>query len=32
MEQVVFIGDRNTFDAAVIAPPRSQERRVGFSV
>jgi hypothetical protein len=32
MEQIVFIGDRNTFDAAVIAPPGSQERQVGFSV
>ena len=32
IEQVVFIGDRNTFDAAITASPRSHERRVGFSV
>jgi exodeoxyribonuclease V alpha subunit len=32
MEQVVFIGDRDTFDAAVTAPPRSLERQVGFSL
>jgi exodeoxyribonuclease V alpha subunit len=32
MEQVVFIGDRDAFDAAVTAPPRSYERQVGFSV
>jgi len=32
MEQVVFIGDRDAFDAAVTAPPRSHERQVGFSV
>jgi exodeoxyribonuclease V alpha subunit len=32
VEQVVFIGDRDAFDAAVIAPPRSHERHVGFSV
>jgi hypothetical protein len=32
IEHVVFISDRNTFDAAVIAPPRSQEQHVGFSV
>jgi exodeoxyribonuclease V alpha subunit len=31
-EQVVFIGDWDTFDAAVTAPPRSHERQVGFSV
>lgn len=31
-EQVVFIGDRNAFDAAVTAPPRSHERQVGFSM
>jgi exodeoxyribonuclease V alpha subunit len=32
VEQVVFIGDRNVFDAAVTAPPRSHERQVGFAV
>jgi exodeoxyribonuclease V alpha subunit len=32
VEQVVFIGDRAAFDAAVIAPPRSHERQVGFAV
>jgi exodeoxyribonuclease V alpha subunit len=32
MEQVVFIGERDTFDAAVTAPPRSYERQVGFSI
>ncbi|MCI0365689.1 MAG: ATP-dependent RecD-like DNA helicase [Phycisphaerales bacterium] len=32
MEQVVFIGDRDAFDAAVAAPPRSHERQVGFSI
>jgi exodeoxyribonuclease V alpha subunit len=32
MEQVVFIGDRNAFDAAVTAPPHSHERQVGFSM
>lgn len=32
IEQVVFIGDRAAFDAAVIAPPRSHERQVGFSI
>jgi exodeoxyribonuclease V alpha subunit len=32
VEQVVFIGDRAAFDAAVIAPPRSHERQVGFTV
>jgi exodeoxyribonuclease V alpha subunit len=32
VEQVVFIGDRGAFDAAVTAPPRSHERQVGFSV
>jgi exodeoxyribonuclease V alpha subunit len=32
MEQVVFIGDRNVFNAAVTAPPHSHERQVGFSV
>lgn len=32
MEQVVFIGDRNAFDAAVAAPPHSHERQVGFSM
>jgi exodeoxyribonuclease V alpha subunit len=32
MEQVVFIGDRDAFDAAVTAPPRSHERQVGFSI
>ena len=32
IEQVVFIGDRNTFDRAIIATPQSQERQVGFSL
>jgi exodeoxyribonuclease V alpha subunit len=32
MEQVVFIGDRDAFNAAVIAPPRANERQVGFSI
>ncbi len=32
MEQVVFIGDWDGFDAAVTAPPRSHERQVGFSI
>ena len=32
IEQVVFIGDRNAFDAAVAAPPHSHERQVGFSM
>jgi exodeoxyribonuclease V alpha subunit len=32
MEQVVFIGDRDAFDAAVIAPPHSHERQVGFAI
>jgi exodeoxyribonuclease V alpha subunit len=31
-EQVVFIGDRGAFDAAVTAPPHSHERQVGFSI
>jgi exodeoxyribonuclease V alpha subunit len=32
IEQVVFIGDRAAFDAAITAPPHSHERQVGFSV
>jgi exodeoxyribonuclease V alpha subunit len=32
IEQVVFIGDRNAFDQAIIATPQSQERQVGFSL
>jgi hypothetical protein len=28
MEQVVLIGDRDAFDAAVTAPPHSRERQV----
>jgi exodeoxyribonuclease V alpha subunit len=32
IEQVVFIGDRDAFDAAVTATPRAHERQVGFSV
>jgi exodeoxyribonuclease V alpha subunit len=32
IEQVVFIGDRNAFDRAIIATPQSQERQVGFSL
>ena len=31
IEQVVFIGDRAAFDAAVTATPRAHERQVGFS-
>ncbi len=32
VEQVVFVGDRNAFDAAVTALPHSHERQVGFSM
>jgi len=32
VEQVVFIGDRLAFEAAVDAPPRSHERQVGFAI
>ncbi len=32
VEQVVFIGDRRAFEAAVAAPPRSHERQVGFAI
>jgi exodeoxyribonuclease V alpha subunit len=32
MEQVAFIGDRDAFNAAVIAPPHSHERQIGFSM
>jgi exodeoxyribonuclease V alpha subunit len=32
MERVVFIGDRDAFNAAIIAPPRSHQRQVGFSI
>jgi exodeoxyribonuclease V alpha subunit len=32
IEQVVFIGDRNAFEGAIIATPHSQERQVGFSM
>lgn len=32
IEQVVFIGDREAFNSAVKAVPRSQERMVGFSI
>jgi exodeoxyribonuclease V alpha subunit len=32
VEQVVFVGDRHAFEAAVTAPPHSHERRVGFSI
>jgi exodeoxyribonuclease V alpha subunit len=32
MEQVVFIGDQDAFDAAVTSPPRSHERQVGFAI
>jgi exodeoxyribonuclease V alpha subunit len=32
IEQVVFIGDRDAFERAIIAPPHSQERQVGFSM
>ena len=32
MEQVVFIGDPDAFEAAVNAPPRSHERQVGFAI
>jgi exodeoxyribonuclease V alpha subunit len=32
IEQVIFIGDRSAFDAAITAPPHSHERQVGFSI
>jgi len=32
MGRVVFADDRDAFDAAVTAPPRSHERPVGFSI
>jgi exodeoxyribonuclease V alpha subunit len=32
MKEVVFIGDRRAFDAAVAAPPHPCERQVGFSM
>ena len=32
IEQVVFIGDRNAFDRAIVAAPHSQGRQVGFSM
>jgi exodeoxyribonuclease V alpha subunit len=32
IEKVVFIGDRDAFDAAVMAPPHSHERQGGFSI
>jgi hypothetical protein len=32
VEQVVLVGDQNAFEAAVIPPPRSHERQVGFAV
>jgi exodeoxyribonuclease V alpha subunit len=32
IEQVVFIGDRDAFDRAIIAEPHSQDRQVGFLV
>jgi exodeoxyribonuclease V alpha subunit len=32
IEQVVFIGDRGAFEAAITAPPRPHERQVGFSI
>jgi exodeoxyribonuclease V alpha subunit len=32
MEQVVFIGNRDAFDAAVAAPPQAHDRQVAFSV
>jgi exodeoxyribonuclease V alpha subunit len=32
IEQVVFIGDRNAFEGAIIATPHSQKRQVGFSI
>jgi hypothetical protein len=32
IEQVVIIGDRDAFDAAVVASPRLHERQIGFSV
>lgn len=32
VEQVVFVGDQDAFEAAVTAPPRSHERQVGFAV
>jgi len=32
MEQVVFIGAPDAFDAAVTAPPHSHQRQVGFAI
>jgi exodeoxyribonuclease V alpha subunit len=32
MEQVVFVGNCDAFNAAVTAPPHSHERQVGFSI
>ncbi len=32
IEQVVFIGARNAFDQAIVAPPHSQVLQVGFSL
>jgi len=32
MEQVIFIGDRDGFGAAVAAPPHAHNRQVAFSV
>ena len=32
VEQVVFVGDRGAFNAAVTAPPHAHERQVGFSI
>ncbi len=32
VEQVVFVGDRGAFNAAVSAPPHAHERQVGFSI
>jgi exodeoxyribonuclease V alpha subunit len=32
VEQVVFVGDRAAFNAAVTAPPHAHERQVGFSI
>jgi len=32
IEQVVFIGDRDAFERAIVAAPHSQGRQVGFSM
>jgi exodeoxyribonuclease V alpha subunit len=32
VDQVVFIGDREALATAIVAPPRSQQRQVGFRI